>query len=351
MNPPYKKINNKDVPDGLKHFLYGQPNLYHLFIAKTLDMLSDKGVLCIISPKNYLSGKYTEKLRRYIVDNFSITKIHTFNDRNKNFSNSITQEVCIVHITKSIVKNVILSYNDESKFIVEKSKIMLGEKSKIICTPRNTDDYKLIKMFKKFPVGTIGKDLSMRVGKVVQFRVKGRETNLSDKNYKDLKNGIPLIVYRHISGSEINYRTLDDKSKNNAVTLIDDGLNNSLLIKNKNYVLIRKNIDKKYDKLVHAVSYFSNLDSNKLAIDNGIIYLTNADDSLSKDEVLGLQCILMSKQFDSYYRMINSSHTINVYELENMHFPNIETIRDIGKNVVGNQISVEEASKVFDIYL
>ncbi len=351
MNPPYKKINVKDVPEDFKEFLYGQPNLYHLFIIKALKMLIEDGTICILSPKNYLSGRYTEKLRQYILSNFSITKIHTFNDRTTIFGNNITQEICIVHIKKSEENNIIISYNDDSKFVVKSSEIILKNDTNIIFTPRNMEDYKLIKKFDKFPINTIGKDIFMKVGKVVQFRVKRKELNLKDKEFFYFQNGLPLIVYRHINGDCMDYKTLSDKPKNNSITILDDGLNKSILIMNKNYVLIRKNIDKKYDKLIHSIGYFKELKSEKIAVDNGLVYLTNSDDSLSEPEVLGLQCILMSKQFDDYYRMINSSHTLNVYELENMHFPNLEIIRAIGDRINTKTLTSEQSTNIFKEYL
>lgn len=351
MNPPYKKINAKDVPKDLDKFLYGQPNLYHLFITKALELVEENGLICIISPKNYLSGKYTEKLRKYIIKNFSMVKIHTFNDRNKYFSNNITQEVCIVHIKKSDEQDIIISYNDEAKFIVNKNDIILGGDKFIVATPRSLEDYDLLNKFKKFPVGTIGKDILVKVGKVVQFRVKGKDINLRDKEFTNYRNGMPLIVYRHISGREINYRTLGDKRKNNAITLINDGSNVSLIINNSNYLMIRKNIDKKYDKLIHAISYLKSLKSDKLAIDNSILYITNKSDSLSKEIIVGLKFIFMSKFFDDYYRMVNSSHTINVYELENMHFPDIQTVYSIGDYVIQNSIKLEEATEVMSKYI
>ncbi|AJD25928.1 methyltransferase [Clostridium botulinum] len=351
MNPPFKKINTNDVPKDMMKFLYGQPNLYHLFIKKALDMLDINGILCVISPKNYLSGRYTEELRNYIVSDFSITKINTSNDRKNIFKNNITQEICMLHIKKAKKRNVVISYNDNTKFKVKTRDIIAGSVNKIIFTPRNINDYNLIKAFSKFPIGTIGTDILVKVGKVVQFRVKGREKNLVNEEFSKCSNGVPLIVYRHIRGEIINYKKLIDKSKNDAITLIDDESNKSILIKNSNYVLIRKNVDKKYEKLVHSVMYFKDLDSEEIAIDNGIIYCTNKDDSLTECEVIGLQCILKSKQFDDYYRMINSTHTINVYELENMNFPSLDIIRKIGMKLDKNNINVNRATEIFGEYL
>ncbi|EPB8193493.1 TPA: methyltransferase [Clostridium perfringens] len=351
MNPPFKKINIKNVPEDMVDFVYGQPNLYHLFIKRALDLLEVNGILCVLSPKNYLSGRYTEHLRNYIVDNFSIIKISTFNDRKNIFKNNITQEICMLHIKKSKEENVVISYNDGIKFEVKITDVISKNKNKIIFTPRNINDYNLIKSFSKFPIGTIGNEILVKVGKVVQFRVKEKEKNLVNEEFNKYKKGIPLIVYRHIRGDKIEYGKLIDKSKNDAITLIDDGLNKSLLIKNGNYVLIRKNVDKKYEKLIHSVMYFNELDSDSIAIDNGLIYFTNKDDSLTENEVIGLQCILKSKQFDDYYRMMNSTHTINVYELENINFPSLDIIKEIGCKAKKSNINVKKATKIFQEYL
>lgn len=349
MNPPFKKINVKDVPDDMKDILYGQPNLYHLFIKKALDFLNIDGELCIISPKNYLSGRYTEGLRNYILNNFSIVEINTFNDRKNIFKNNITQEICMVHIMKCKQNSVIISYNEENEFKVNINDVITGIRKNIILTPRNINDYNLLKSFSKFPIGTIGTEILARVGKVVQFRVKEKEKNLVNKEFSKYENGIPLIVYRHINGEKVNYRRLTEKL-NDAITMLDDGCNATLLTENENYLLIRKNIDKKYDKLIHSVKYLKDLNCKKIAIDNGIIYFTNKDDSLTECEVRGLHCILKSKQFDAYYRMINSTHTINVYELENMNFPSLSIIREIGMKI-NNYVDVNEATEVFEGYL
>lgn len=350
MNPPYKKINVEMVTEDLKHFLYGQPNLYHLFIAKALDMLKVNGVLCVVSPKNYLSGKYTEKLRRYIINNFSIIKIHT-NNRRTTFGYNITQETCISHIKKSDESKVMISYNGNPKFEVKSNEIILENDTNIIYTPRSMEDYKIIKRFEKFPIGTIGTNILMKTGKIVQFRVNKKEINLREEEFFHFDNGVPLIVYRHINTDRVKYEPLINKNKNKAITLLDDKTNSSLLVKNSNYVLIRKIIDKKYDKLIHSVGYLKELEAEMIALDNGIAYLTNRHDSLSREEVLGLQCILMSKQFDDYYRMINSSNTINVYELENMHFPDLKTIKLIGQDVDVNYLTIEKSTEIFEKYL
>lgn len=350
MNPPYKKVNVSDVPSELQGIIIGQPNLYHLFIAKALGMLNEVGVLCILAPKNYLSGKYTEKLRHMIVNHYSIYKIHTFNNRRTFFDVKITQEVCIVHISRERFEKVKVSYNGNNPMVLPISKLIIDNNTNIIQTPRDMNDYALIDKFNKFPRGVIGDSIYMKTGKVVQFRVKNEF--LSEEKYQyNIKNEVPLIVYRHINSGKLIYNKLVNKNRNKAITIYDNSMTASLLIDNRNYVILRKNTDKKYEKLISCVAYLRDLETERLGIDNGLAYLTNFDDSLTEIEVRGIQCILMSKQFDDYYRLVNSSHTLNVYEFENIHFPDMNTIRMIGIDVGSKDMTVEIATNIMGDYV
>lgn len=350
-NPPYKKINQKDVPKDFIHFINGQPNLYHMFIAKALTLLEENGTLCILSPKNYLSGKYTETLRKYIFENFNITKIHTFDDRRNIFSNEVIQEVCIVHINKSKSSNLILSHNGSFRRIITLEEIIVPNDTKIIFTPSKEEDIQLISQFKKFPFASIGSEIIFKTGIVVQFRVDKKEINLQEKPYYECVNGVPLIVYRHINNTDFEYKVLTEKNNNKAITLINTQMTASKLIPNSNYVFIRKSTDKRYNNLFQSVTYTQNLDCSNIALDNSIAYFTNQNHNLSELTIFGIQCVLHSKQFDSYYRMINGSHTINVYELENIHFPNLETLESIGIKFKNSDKSIETATKIMIEFL
>ena len=77
-NPPYKKIaKNSEEASLMKDYVYGQPNLYGLFMAKGLELLKKDGQYIYITPRSWVSGLYYTEVRKAILKT-DIEKIHIF---------------------------------------------------------------------------------------------------------------------------------------------------------------------------------------------------------------------------------------------------------------------------------
>jgi len=74
-NPPFYVMKKNDVDAIYTPFFDGRPNMFVLFILKSLGHLTQNGVLCFILPKNFLNCLYYDKTRKHIVDNFRIVWI------------------------------------------------------------------------------------------------------------------------------------------------------------------------------------------------------------------------------------------------------------------------------------
>lgn len=318
-NPPYQKINkNSNENTFFKDLIKGQPNLYHLFIALSLGLLKDKGNFIVISPKNYLGGKYTENLRTFIFENFSLKLLYLFNDRNKIFGSEVLQEICISYFVKDKIPKIKLIYNDFEKksFYVKLEDILLKD-SKLLILPKNEKELhyknKFIKNFLKLDE----QNLEFKIGKVVQFRVK--EKNKSKKYFK--KGEVPLLIPRHIEKNKINYCEIFDK--NISIVLNDE--TKKIVIENKNYVIFRKNVDFESKKFIQAAVYNKNLFNCKyIALDNNLVYISEKNSELSLEKAKIICKYLNSKLFEKYYKMLNNNHTINSYEFNAMLFPNFK---------------------------
>ena len=65
---------NKQL-DTYKDYYTGRPNLFILFIIKSLKLLNQNGILSFILPNNFLSCLYYDKTRQYINENYTILHI------------------------------------------------------------------------------------------------------------------------------------------------------------------------------------------------------------------------------------------------------------------------------------
>jgi len=79
-NPPYFVMKKTDVDNKYYKYFEGRPNIFILFIIKSLRILNDNGILSFVLPKSFLNCLYYDKMRKYINDNYQILHIIEYND-------------------------------------------------------------------------------------------------------------------------------------------------------------------------------------------------------------------------------------------------------------------------------
>lgn len=319
-NPPYQKINKNSVENSyFKDLIKGQPNLYHLFIALSLKLLKDKGNFIVISPKNYLGGKYTESLRNFIFSNYSLINLCLFNERNKIFGTEVLQEVCISHFIKSQNEKIKIIYDIDEKnlFDVKFEEIFLKNSYSLLFPKTKRELYYKNKFISNF-LTLKEQNLEFKIGQVVQFRVNEEDKVSTIFNIDQ----VPLLIPQHIERNKINYREINDSKKNKNISLVLNQHTKNKLVKNENYVILRKNVDNKSKEFIQAAVYKKEMfNSEYIGIDNNLAYIKSINGELSIKTAQNICRFLNSKLFEKYYKMLNNSHTINSYELEAMLFP------------------------------
>jgi N-6 DNA Methylase len=74
-NPPFYVMKKDEVNKEYYPYFEGRPNIFILFIIKSLKLLNKQGVLSFVLPKNFLSCLYYEKTRKHIYENYQILHI------------------------------------------------------------------------------------------------------------------------------------------------------------------------------------------------------------------------------------------------------------------------------------
>jgi tRNA1(Val) A37 N6-methylase TrmN6 len=79
-NPPYYVMKKNEVEKDYYIYFEGRPNIFILFLVKSLQLLTDDGILSFVLPKNFLNCLYYDKTRKYIDKHFKILYIIDCND-------------------------------------------------------------------------------------------------------------------------------------------------------------------------------------------------------------------------------------------------------------------------------
>lgn len=120
-NPPFYVMKKDSVDKIYYPYFDGRPNIFILFIIKSLELLNDNGILSFILPKNFLNCLYYDKTRNYLSQNFQLLHILESSDK---FIDT-QQETIILIVRKPLIKTeinntkYILSIHNYTIFVVE----------------------------------------------------------------------------------------------------------------------------------------------------------------------------------------------------------------------------------------
>lgn len=79
-NPPYFVIKKSDVDSAYDKYYDGRPNIFIMFMIRSLSLLNPDGIVSLILPKNFINCLYYDKTRKFIYENFTILNIEECKD-------------------------------------------------------------------------------------------------------------------------------------------------------------------------------------------------------------------------------------------------------------------------------
>lgn len=349
-NPPFDKINQtSEEAKVMKDIIYGQPNIYSLFIAMSLKLLNSNGTYVVLSPRNYLNGTYSIKLRKFIFENYSLTHLHSFD--NRNIFKFVNQEIIIsTYINNHNYNEIKISHNGKFELTTSIENIIYDKNTFSIFVPNSEYSITILSKFKKLKFYLTDLNIKVSVGPIVQFRNKAF---LSKNIYSD--NFAPLLIANDI---QENNTILYYNRENNPKRITHNksiSIKAKYLLPNSNYLLLRK-VTAKDDKTTIVVSVLEKnfLDHDFVGLDNNLLYFhkLNKSESLTLEECYGLFCFINSGYFEEYYSLINGTHTINVSDFNNIKFPDLNTIKFIGNKIMElNKFDKDTCSYILDEFI
>ena len=208
-NPPYFVMKKDDVSTEYYDYFDGRPNIFTLFIVKSLHMLNPDGILSFILPKSFTNCLYYDKLRKYITDKYSILQLLDCSDD----SFIETKQETILFMVQNRTKP---GTNSNAKYMIHISDYT------ILNTPEN-----IVKMRELYKDSTTLNKLnfSVSVGNVVWNQCKAILTNDAKKTR--------LIYSSDIVDSKLVVKEYSNKEKKNYID--KPGSTDVILVINRGY--------------------------------------------------------------------------------------------------------------------
>ena len=202
-------------------------------------------------------------------------------------------------------------------------------KEKIIHLPTNEIDDNVIKLFKSWSGSLSAYNIKISTGPVVSFRA-------TKYLFNQYQNGTIYLVplYQLVNTSKMHFEwPVTKRDKPQYIQFCDE--TRSLLLPNKNYILLRRFSAKDDKSRLVAAPYFADIaQAEYIGIENHLNYIYRPDGDLENNELLGLCALLNSNLFDTYFRTFNGNINVSATELREMPLPPLEDIKQIGNEII-----------------
>ena len=298
-NPPFYVMKKNEVENKYYKYFDGRPNIFILFIIKSLELLNKNGILSFILPKNFLNCLYYDNTRKYINENFNILNIIECNDKYLE-----TQQETITLIIQN--KNPIENNNKQFTTNINNYTIFgtIENINKINNLYQNSKT--LNQLGFKVSVGPI----VWNQYKDSLFDEETYNKNLAKNQNKKLFN-TRLIYCSDINNNKLEFKTYKNPEKKNFIN--KKGINDICLVINRGYGVGEYNfnyclIDVDFDYLIenHLVCINYNTAENQ-------------EKNLKKNELLKMYDMvinsLKNKRTKEFIKLYFSNNAINTTEI------------------------------------
>jgi len=340
-NPPYKKIGKSDAEATvMNNIVYGQPNLYFLFMAMAAKLLKDNGDLIFIVPRSFSSGLYFTAFRKWFFQQMKITNMHLFVSRDAVFNcDSILQETIIIKARKTseTFKEVIITETENARnfkgittFTVPYRICVKEDKNSFLFFPTSKDDIEVLDFINQWEYTLSDSGYKMKTGIVVDFR----ETQWLRTEQSE--NTIPLLWASNFDKNRVEFPIHND---NKPQYLLASENTARLQMKIANYILIKRFTSKEERKRLQCALLFKDDFSayQSISTENHLNFITKLNGEMTKEEMYGLFVIINSNYMDKYFRILNGSTQVNANEINSIPFPAFSEIIDLGTEALKYQ--------------
>jgi adenine-specific DNA-methyltransferase len=244
-NPPYFKIGKQDArATAASEVVYGQPNIYGIFMAVSAALLRVGGELVFITPRSFASGPYFKRFREWFFARVRPLGIHVFGSRRDAFGrDEVLQENVIFHGVRddgwekskrgemvAVSTSQGVSDLDRPKVTERRTDELIAGEGKILRIPASRDEEQALRKVEAWTGSLEAYGIQISTGPVVAFRSTGwlrKEAN---------GETVPLVWLNHVFPLEMHWPNGVRKPQ----YISAEAASEKLLLPCKNYVVMRR---------------------------------------------------------------------------------------------------------------
>jgi len=330
-NPPFLKLNK--TTDRRAHLhsyaVYGQPNIYSLFMAATARLTPPGGRWCFITPRSWMAGQYFKAARQTMLAHLTIDSLHAFENRKEGFEeDSVLQETVIAWASgRQLFEpglNILLTRSQGASDLDQAEmtalpveRVVSDDEHAMLSLPQGDQD-----PFAGWTATLKTYGFEVSTGPVIAFRAAEhiRETATPWT--------VPLLWLQHVKQQEISWPIRKKREHIGA-----NGLSSWMLVPNAPMVLMRRFSPKEDARRVTCAAYVGTLPGQALGLENHLNYIYRKAGRMTPYEARGLAAFLASKVVDDHFRALAGSTQVNATELRKLPLPPLAAIEQIGRSV------------------
>lgn len=339
-NPPYFKIPKCDPrAQAATSVVHGQPNIYALFMAAGAALLCEGGEFLFITPRSFTSGPYFRLFRQRFFASVRPTGVHVFGSRREAFGrDEVLQENIIL---KGVREDGWQQRGGRFKLCISSSAgladlhdpalrwlpledALAQSTDKVLRLPILRGEDEAVRFVDSWTGSLHGYGMNISTGPVVPFRAE----EFLDEGGRPADTYAPLIWMSHVHAMRVSFPNGGRKPQ-----YIKRGASErSLLLPNRNYVLLRRFTAKEEPRRLVAGPWFKRSSSCPLlGIENHLNYIYRPAGELDEEEARGLAALLNSELLDTYFRVSSGNTQVSATELRAMPLPPRDKIILIGR--------------------
>jgi len=331
-NPPFFKLNKTTDPRATLHSyaVWGQPNVYGLFMAACARLTAPTGRWCFITPRSWMNGAYFTAARQSMLRHLTLDCLHAFESRREGFEeDAVLQETVITWAsgrTAAEVASSILLTRSQGASDLDSAAVVALPTERIV----GTDEHTLMSLpvaggadpFEGWTATLRTYGLQVSTGPVVAFRA----TKFIKDSY--CSNRVPLLWLQHVKQQSITWPLKRPREH------IEASAENAwMLVRNQPMVIMRRFSPKEDERRVTCAAYGGYLHGPVIGLENHLNYIHRPGGVMSTEEARGLSAFLASNVVDEHFRALAGSTQVNATELRKLPLPPLAVIEAIGRQV------------------